>query len=47
MFDIAAKFHPRVRHKIEKLLGDECYSSEKLQSLGFKAKHTLKDWTEI
>ena len=47
LFDIAAIFHPRVRHKIEKLLGDECYSSEKLQSLGFKAKHTLKDWTEI
>ena len=47
LFDIAAKVHPRVRYKIEKLLGDECYSSEKLQSLGFKAKRTLKDWTEI
>ena len=47
LFDIVAIAHPQVRHKIEKLLGDECYSSEKLQSLGFKAKRTLKDWTEI
>ena len=47
LFDIAAKVHPRIRYQIEKLIGDECYSSEKLQSLGFKAKRTLKDWTEI
>lgn len=46
-FDIAAKIHPLLRHKIEKLLGDESYSSEKLQSLGFKAKRSLKDWTVI
>ena len=45
-FDIAASMHPRVRYKIDKLLGDECYSSEKLQALGFRAERTLKDWTE-
>ena len=44
-FDIAALMHPRVRNKIDKLLGDECYSSEKLQALGFRAERTLKDWT--
>lgn len=47
LLEIAAFAHPRVRYNIEKLLGDECYSSEKLQSLGFRAEHTLKDWTEI
>jgi len=46
IFDIAALMHPRVRYKIDKLLGDECYSSEKLQALGFRAERTLKDWTE-
>jgi len=43
VFDIAASMNAGVRYKIEKLLGDECYSSAKLESLGFKAKRTLKD----
>ena len=47
LFDILAFLHPRLKHKIDKLFGDECYSSEKLKSLGFKAKLTLKDWKEI
>ena len=32
--------------KINKLLGDECYSSAKLEALGFKAKKTLEDMNE-
>jgi nucleoside-diphosphate-sugar epimerase len=43
LFDCAALMHPRVRYKIEKLLGDECFSSDKLESLGFKAKKSLKE----
>ena len=40
-FDILCMVHPKVRYKIKKLLGDECYSSKKLQSLGFKAEKSL------
>ena len=37
---------PRIKHKIRKLLGDECYIPAKLQKLGFKAKKTIKDMNE-
>ena len=37
---------PRIKYKIKKLLGDECYTSAKLQKLGFKAKKTLKHMNE-
>ena len=47
MFDGVALVSSRLRYKIEKLLGDECYSSAKLESLGFRAEHTLRDWTEF
>jgi len=40
-FNLAAKMHPRIKFKLDKLLGDECYSSEKLQSLGFIATKEL------
>ena len=40
-FDIAALVHPRVRDKVNKLLGDDYYSSEKLQSLGFQPNFSL------
>ena len=33
-------------YKINKLLGDECYSSQKLEALGFSAKKTLRDMNE-
>ena len=33
-------------NKVYKLLGDECYSSEKLQSIGFSPKKSLKDMNE-
>jgi len=32
--------------KVNKLLGDECYYSKKLEKLGFKAQKTLKDMNE-
>jgi UDP-glucose 4-epimerase len=46
LFDIASLVSPRIEYKINKLLGDECYSSAKLEALGFKAKKTLKDMNE-
>ena len=41
-FNLAAKMHPRIKFKLDKLMGDECYSSEKLQSLGFRTTNELK-----
>jgi len=46
LFSLIALFNTNLRYKIEKLLGDECYSSEKLQSLGFKAQKELKQMNE-
>ena len=46
LFDIAGLAGPRIKYKINKLLGDECYSSVKLEELGFKAKKSLKDMNE-
>jgi UDP-glucose 4-epimerase len=46
LFDIASLSSPRIKYKINKLLGDECYSSVKLEALGFKAKKYLKDMNE-
>jgi nucleoside-diphosphate-sugar epimerase len=46
VFNFIAFMNPRLRYRIEKLLGDECYSSKKIQSIGFKAKKTLKDMHE-
>jgi len=46
LFDAVSLINPRIKYKINKLLGDECYSSAKLESLGFKAKKTLKDMNE-
>jgi nucleoside-diphosphate-sugar epimerase len=46
LFDIASLASPRIKYKINKLLGDECYSSAKLEGLGFKAKKSLKDINE-
>jgi nucleoside-diphosphate-sugar epimerase len=44
LFDALAKLSPKLRYKVDKLLGNEEYSSEKLESLGFRAERTLKDW---
>jgi nucleoside-diphosphate-sugar epimerase len=46
LFDLASLASPRIKYKINKLLGDECYSSVKLEALGFKAKKSLKDMNE-
>jgi len=46
LFDIARMVNPGIKYKINKLLGDECYSSAKLEALGFKAKKSLKDMNE-
>ena len=44
LFDGLASVSPWFRYKVEKLLGDGCYSSAKLESLGFRAECTLNDW---
>ena len=46
LFDMASLISPRIKYKLNKLLGDECYSSAKLEALGFKAQKTLKDMNE-
>jgi len=45
-FYVASLTSPRIKYKINKLLGNECYSSVKLGELGFKAKKSLKDMNE-
>lgn len=45
-FDIASQLSPVIKYKINKLLGDECYSSEKLEKLGFKPLRKLKEINE-
>jgi len=46
LFDIASLASPRIKYKINKLLGDECYSSDKLEALGFKAQRSLREMNE-
>lgn len=46
IFVMASLVSPRIKYKLNKLLGDECYSSDKLEALGFKALKTLKDMNE-
>ena len=46
LFDITAIISPAVRYKIRKLLGDECYSTEKLKSLGFQVQRSLREMNE-
>jgi nucleoside-diphosphate-sugar epimerase len=35
---------PRILYKVDKLLGDEYYSSDKLEKLGFRAEKSLEDF---
>lgn len=44
LFNALAKLTPKLEYKVDKLLGDEEYSSEKLEKLGFRAVRTLQDW---
>ena len=46
IFTIVSSLSSRLRHKVDKLLGDEYYSSKKLQSLGFKAQRSLREMNE-
>jgi len=41
IFSIASLISSHTREKVVKLLGDSCYSSEKLQSIGFVPRRTL------
>jgi len=42
-FDGFSFLSPRIRYKVDKLLGDEHYSSKKLERLGFRAEKSLRD----
>jgi UDP-glucose 4-epimerase len=46
LFYMLAKINPQIKYKVDKLLGDQCYSSKKLKSLGFVAKRRLKEMNE-
>ncbi len=46
LFNVIALINSHLRYRMDKLLGDECYSSKKIQSIGFKAKNTLKNMHE-
>jgi UDP-glucose 4-epimerase len=46
LFDIVSLMSPKIRFKINKLLGDECYSSKKLESLGFKSSRSFEEMNE-
>ena len=46
LFNMVAIVSQKIRYKVDKLLGDEYYSSEKLEVLGFKARRTLKEMNE-
>ena len=46
LFKILALFSGTLRHKVNKLIGDEYYSSIKLESLGFKAELGFEDLNE-
>ena len=45
-FTFASFLSTRLKDKVDKLIGDECYSAEKLKSLGFKSQRSLKDLNE-
>ena len=46
IFILMSKLNKRISYKIDKLLGDEWYSSEKIESIGFKAKKTINNLSE-
>ena len=43
LFNLIAFISPKIKYKVDKLLGDECYSSAKLEALGFKSNRILKE----
>ena len=44
LFDWLSLLSPRIRYKVDKLLGDEYYSSEKLEGMDFRAEKSLLDF---
>lgn len=46
LFNLASRLSPSIKYKIDKLLGNECYSSKKLERLGFIPKRTLEEMNE-
>ena len=46
IFDWLSLVSPRIRYKVDKILGDEYYTSKKLEKLGFRAERILKDWND-
>jgi UDP-glucose 4-epimerase len=44
LFNALAKLSTKLKYKVDKLIGDEYYSSEKLEKMGFRAERRLKDW---
>ncbi len=46
VFDVLSLVSQNFRYKINKLIGNECYSSDKLKKIGFRAQKTLKDMCE-
>ena len=44
IFEGLSLLSPRIRYKVNKLLGDDYYSSDKFEKLGFRAKKSLKDF---
>tara|TARA_B100000780_G_scaffold272100_1_gene233842 strand:- start:1409 stop:2347 length:939 start_codon:yes stop_codon:yes gene_type:complete len=46
IFSLFSLITPNIKFKINKLLGDEYYSSKKIEALGFKAQKGLKDMNE-
>ena len=46
LFDIIGLMSPRLQYKVDKLIGDDCYASDKLRSLGFKAQRSLREMNE-
>ena len=45
-FDILSRLSPRLKFKLNKLFGNEAYSSAKLNGLGFETTRTLRDINE-
>jgi UDP-glucose 4-epimerase len=45
-FEMVAFLSPKLKYKINKLLGDEYYSSKKIELIGFKVEKKLKDINE-
>jgi UDP-glucose 4-epimerase len=44
VFYMTSIFSPRLAYMVEKLLGDECYSSEKIRMIGFSPSKTLENF---